>query len=418
MDKGDLTSDGVPTCQYDHANRLKEVTEGSLTTQFAYNGDGVRVGKTIGAATTDYLVDLAATLPVVISDTDAVYLYGLDIIAEQLARAERYYYVHDGPGSVRQLVDTTGQIEANYGYDPFGVPLAGNVVPKPWQFTGEAWDAEVELLYLRARYYQPETGRFVTKDPWAGDVWQPATQNTYVYVTNNPVNFTDPSGLDGPGPLCPECQEYFPDYSVFEAVWGAWLEVHAWFYEWPWVAEKHHLGPEHALTQAVKHSPALAQFRAKWAALMYPVPWTWEGHSLEERHEGPLPQRLLGGAVAYTREHLRLLLFGDPTGVPLASFDDITVDRSESSTAMVTIEAHNVMGWASATRIPGTPIHLAENRPRRDWGPGGTIEQYFHWEEPMPMGCFLGLYEPERFEPLDALYVYKMQGMIMYRAAR
>ncbi|NIN66910.1 MAG: hypothetical protein GTO63_19890, partial [Anaerolineae bacterium] len=96
-----LLSDGVRTYQYDHANRLKQVTEGSLTTQFAYNGDGVRVGKTIGAATTDYLLDLASTLPVVISDTDAVYLYGLDIIAEQLAGADRYYYVHDGLGSVR-----------------------------------------------------------------------------------------------------------------------------------------------------------------------------------------------------------------------------------------------------------------------------------------------------------------------------
>ncbi|NIO00204.1 MAG: hypothetical protein GTO49_35630, partial [Anaerolineae bacterium] len=65
-DNGNLLSDGVRTYQYDHANRLKQVTEGSFSTQFAYNGDGVRVGKTIGAATTDYVLDLAATLPVVI----------------------------------------------------------------------------------------------------------------------------------------------------------------------------------------------------------------------------------------------------------------------------------------------------------------------------------------------------------------
>ncbi|NIN64369.1 MAG: hypothetical protein GTO63_06645 [Anaerolineae bacterium] len=165
-----------------------------MTTQFAYNGDGVRVGKTIGAATTDYLVDVAATLPVVISDTDAIYLYGLDIIAEQLAGADRYYYVHDGLGSVRQLLDSTGQIATRYAYDPFGVPLAGNGVPNPWQFTGEAWDAGVELLYLRARYYQPETGRFVTKDPAARDLRQASTLNLYVYVTNNPINLTDPTG--------------------------------------------------------------------------------------------------------------------------------------------------------------------------------------------------------------------------------
>ncbi|HUW94675.1 MAG TPA: type IV secretion protein Rhs, partial [Anaerolineae bacterium] len=86
---------------YDHANRLTQVTEGSLTTQFAYNGDGVRTGKTVAGDTTEYVLDLAAALPVVISDTEAVYLYGLDIIAQQ--QAERLYYVHDGLGSVRQL---------------------------------------------------------------------------------------------------------------------------------------------------------------------------------------------------------------------------------------------------------------------------------------------------------------------------
>ncbi len=183
---------------YDHANRLTQVTEGSLTTQFAYNGDGIRTSKTVAGDTTEYVLDLAATLPVVISDTEAVYLYGLDIVAQQ--QAERLYYVHDGLGSVRQLLDTTGQIETNYAYDPFGVPLVGGEVYNPYQFTGEAWDAEVELLYLRARYYQPGTGRFITKDPWGGDVWRPGTLNRYVYVRNNPVNLGDPTGLQEPEP--------------------------------------------------------------------------------------------------------------------------------------------------------------------------------------------------------------------------
>ncbi|NIN68143.1 MAG: hypothetical protein GTO63_26235, partial [Anaerolineae bacterium] len=86
-----------------------------------------RVGQASSVRSEDAAVvrarnSLAATLPVVISDTDAIYLYGLDIIAEQLAGADRYYYVHDGLGSVRQLVDGTGQIATRYTYDPFGVP--------------------------------------------------------------------------------------------------------------------------------------------------------------------------------------------------------------------------------------------------------------------------------------------------------
>ena len=198
-DNGNLTNDGVRSYTYDHANRLTQVTEGSLTTQFAYNGDGARTSKTVSGDTTEYVLDLAATLPVVISDTEEVYLYGLDIIAQQ--QAERLYYMHDGLGSVRQLVDTTGQIETNYAYDPFGVPMMGGDVYNPYQFTGEAWDADVELLYLRARYYQPEVGRFVTKDPWAGDVWRPGTLNGYLYVVDNPVNRADPAGLQCEG--CP-----------------------------------------------------------------------------------------------------------------------------------------------------------------------------------------------------------------------
>ena len=75
-------------------------------------------GKTVAGDTTEYVLDLLATLPVVISDTEAVYLYGLDIIAQQ--QAERLYYVHDGMGSVRQLVDSTGDTVTDYAYDPFG----------------------------------------------------------------------------------------------------------------------------------------------------------------------------------------------------------------------------------------------------------------------------------------------------------
>ena len=186
------------TYTYDHANRLTQAVSGTLTTQYVYNGDGVRTGKVAGGVPTEYLVDLVATLPVVISDTEAVYLYGLDIIAQQ--QAERYYYVHDGLGSVRQLTTASGDIAETYAYDPFGVPLRGGTAYNPFRFTGEAWDAEVELLYLRARYYQPETGRFLTRDAWEGNLHRPGTLNRYVYVTNDPVDYTDPSGLQVPDP--------------------------------------------------------------------------------------------------------------------------------------------------------------------------------------------------------------------------
>jgi RHS repeat-associated protein len=170
---------------------------------------------------------------VVISDTEAVYLYGLDIIAQQ--QSERYYYVHDGLGSVRQLLDSTGQIETNYAYDPFGMPLVGGDVYNPYQFTGEAWDGEVELLYLRARYYQPEVGRFVTLDRAPGHPQTPSTLNRYVYVGNNPANRIDPRGLQGPdvhGTADGEWREQATSEPVlFEGGDWDWRDLTQWLVE-------------------------------------------------------------------------------------------------------------------------------------------------------------------------------------------
>lgn len=151
------------------------------------------MSKAVASATTHYVLDLAATLPVVISDTEAIYLYGLDIIAQQ--QAERHYYLHDGLGSVRQLADANGQIATTYAYDPFGVPLAGGAVPDPHCFTGEAWDAEVEFRYLRARYYQPATGRFAAKDLRLRDVGHADMASTHVHVQSSPVDCTEARSL-------------------------------------------------------------------------------------------------------------------------------------------------------------------------------------------------------------------------------
>ncbi|MBC7252267.1 MAG: hypothetical protein H5T62_18565, partial [Anaerolineae bacterium] len=80
-----------------------------------------------------------------------------------------------------------------YHYAPFGSLLAGGVSDNTRRFTGETQDP-TGLLYLRARYYDPTTGRFLTRDPFPGLAALPSTQHPYVYVGNNPVNLTDPSG--------------------------------------------------------------------------------------------------------------------------------------------------------------------------------------------------------------------------------
>ena len=154
------------------------------------------MAKTVDGVTTGYVLDPAAGLTQVLQETTTgqatSYLYGHDLLA-QYDSGTWAYHVDDGLGSVRQLADPAGQVVMSYSFSPFGVPL-GESGGEPYGFTGEQWDDEVELVYLRARYMQPSTGRFITQDPWPGDRRRPLTMNTYLYVAANPVNIVDPSG--------------------------------------------------------------------------------------------------------------------------------------------------------------------------------------------------------------------------------
>ena len=191
-----LLNDGPRSYSYDHANRLTQVVSGTLTTQFTYNGAGDRVAKTVDGVETRYTLDPAAGLTQVLQETTAGqttgYLYGHDLLA-QYDSGTWAYHVNDGLGSVRQLADPTGQVVGSYSFSPFGVPL-GESGGEPYGYTGEQWDASAGLVFLRARYYQPAAGRFLSKDPFPGFDTSPQTLNSYSYVENNAVNRTDPTG--------------------------------------------------------------------------------------------------------------------------------------------------------------------------------------------------------------------------------
>jgi len=74
--------------------------------------------------------------------------------------------------------------------------------PEGSGYTGEQWDHYIKMTFLRARYYQPETGRFASRDPWAGKLRWPESLNRYVYVANNPTIMVDPSGFDASLGIC------------------------------------------------------------------------------------------------------------------------------------------------------------------------------------------------------------------------
>lgn len=108
-----------------------------------------------------------------------------------------YYYVTNYRGDVIRIVNGTGTLVASYSYDPWGKPISKSentsVAGQPLRYASYVFDGETNLYYLKARYYDPETARFVSRDPIRGHV-DPMSQNSYVYSVGDPVNLVDPSG--------------------------------------------------------------------------------------------------------------------------------------------------------------------------------------------------------------------------------
>jgi len=184
---GNLLNDGVNTYTYDSANRLTAITGGQTAT-YAYNGLGDRLIQN----GVNYTLDLNAGLTQVLNDGTNQYLYGLGRISQVNTTTE--YFLGDALGSVRQLTNGQGEITLANAYEPYGV-LAQSTgsAQTSYGFTGEFTDPS-GMVYLRARYYMPGDGRFITRDTWMGDYNSPLSLNRWNYTFSNPINYSDPSG--------------------------------------------------------------------------------------------------------------------------------------------------------------------------------------------------------------------------------
>ena len=126
------------------------------------------------------------------------YTYGLERIS-QLQTIQgaltASFYQYDGRGTVRMLTNAAGAVTDTYAYDAFGNLIAQTgSTPNAYLYRGESYDSDLGLYYLRARWYNPATGRFMTRDPYQGSIWDPASLHRYNYARANPVNYIDPSG--------------------------------------------------------------------------------------------------------------------------------------------------------------------------------------------------------------------------------
>jgi RHS repeat-associated protein len=181
---------------YDQAGNLTAYTPpAGNPTNYAYNGDGLLASTTHGADTAAFTWDQSGGLAQMLTDGSSDYVYGPGgLPVEQIDKqGEINYLHHDRLGSTRLSTDSTGNKTGAYSYDAYGRPDAttGSSL-MPLGYAGQYTEPQSGLIYLRARYYDPQTGQFTSRDPL-----ESATRQPYSYAENNPVNATDPSGLDG-----------------------------------------------------------------------------------------------------------------------------------------------------------------------------------------------------------------------------
>jgi RHS repeat-associated protein len=186
-DNGNRTDGGADTYDWDHENRLVASSVDSVSASYEYNGAGLRTSRTVGATTVGFVWDQNASLPVVLRDTAGNrYVYGLDLLT-RINGTDEEWYLTDGLGSTTALADAVGDVTGTYTYDVFGAVRSHTGDDTEWSYTGEQNDP-TGLEYLRARYYESETGRFLSQDPLP-------LIDRYAYVGNNAATMIDPTGL-------------------------------------------------------------------------------------------------------------------------------------------------------------------------------------------------------------------------------
>ena len=127
-------------------------------------------------------------------NSDTSFVYGQQrLYADHEGESETYLY--DGRGSVVQLLKD-GAVTQEYAYDAYGYINADEFgIQAPFYgYNGEEQNPFTGLQYLRARYYAPQNGGFITQDSFSGVLTNALSQNRYTYAHNNPVNYADPSG--------------------------------------------------------------------------------------------------------------------------------------------------------------------------------------------------------------------------------
>ncbi len=203
---GNMTAGMGQSYAYDGANRLK--TANGSTSTYGYDGDGMRVKKIEGGATTYYVQSSALKNTAMEVNSTGVlraYVYANGKLTAMQATDGQLYWMHTNHlGNSRAMTDANGNLTYKGQFDPYGQALnewssSGNNNLNTKKFTGYERDNATGLDYANARMYNNGRGRFMTPDTkglGSANTRRPETLNRYSYTHNDPVNFVDPTGLD------------------------------------------------------------------------------------------------------------------------------------------------------------------------------------------------------------------------------
>ena len=212
--RGNLLEKSTPsaTIRYEWSsdNRLLKASDGSTSIRYGYDALGRRISRTQEAGgqkqETQWILDTARPYSEIVLERsrqnggawqETRYTHTPDGVGQLISEQRQGKTLHvyeDGQGSARLITDESSQIIETLDFDAFGNEEAGNPQESRHRYTGESYDSATGLYHLRARDYDPKTGRFISMDEHPGSQSIPLTLNKYLYGNADPVNHVDPSG--------------------------------------------------------------------------------------------------------------------------------------------------------------------------------------------------------------------------------
>ena len=203
--RGNLKQSGTNSYTYNSADQLIAATVNGNTASYQYDQDGRRSQQSGTVGTTNYLWDETSAYGDVLLETNgsgaaqsSYVLGGSELLSQnKIGGTGISYLLHDGQGSTRALADGSGNLRSSelYTYDAFGNLISDQTNPATsYLYTGQQFDVLTSLYSLRARYYNPGDGKFLSRDTVSIDPGNPVELNRYSYAINNVINRIDPSG--------------------------------------------------------------------------------------------------------------------------------------------------------------------------------------------------------------------------------